>query len=53
MDSVLGDIGIPLRVDDSESEDTTVEGGEEVHGANSVRTQMALSAWLDEHLPIP
>ena len=47
MDSVLGNIGAPLRVDDDEEDDIT-ESGEGEQGMELVLTQTSLSAGSDE-----
>ena len=49
MDSVLGNIGAPLRVDDeNEDYDYIAEGDEGEQGMELVRTQTSVSARHDE-----
>ena len=48
MDSVLGNIGAPLRVDDeNEDDDYIAEGDEGTQGIELIRTQTSVSAGHD------
>ena len=48
VDSVLGNIGTPLRVGNEDEDDDYTEGDERTQGTELVRTQISIPAAYDE-----